>query len=327
MKVQGCDCSIVIKTTHHEFEIQAANGGGVQSNSLHSPTVGRHVPYSEETIREEVSLLQEEASIEGDGVCRGLRKSCGVTGCVVTPLTIGTAPLLLYLAMGSAGVSVFVSETRDLYKCQLHLLPLEDADQFDLIQDRQIKNAELTMNNERRLFEGCKVKSFELRIIRGEAVKLKLDITSERPAVTYPYVDMSQSQTSEMSGTVIGNERFNGDGVAYQINGKEYTNIYGVTLSSKKEGCTKTELWIKRALDTGSDIPHIIDEMIITAQLLRDTYEYRQYGTFRIILKKLVLISDETNVNSSDTVIGLLRYYVAGNISTDVFTSNEGGIA
>ena len=37
MKVNGCDCSIVIKTTHHEFDMQAAEGGGVQSYSIHTP--------------------------------------------------------------------------------------------------------------------------------------------------------------------------------------------------------------------------------------------------------------------------------------------------
>ena len=71
-----------------------------------------------ETIREAVSLLVEEGAIEGDGCCRAIRKSgrqagLGVTGCVVTPLTIGTAPLLLYLAMGNAGLPVFVSETKN----------------------------------------------------------------------------------------------------------------------------------------------------------------------------------------------------------------------
>ena len=93
MLVNGCDCSIVIKTTHIEKDI----------------------PYSDETLREAVSILQEEANIEGDGVCRAIRKNGGVTGCVVTPLTIGTAPLLLYLAMGAAGNPVSISETRNLY--------------------------------------------------------------------------------------------------------------------------------------------------------------------------------------------------------------------
>jgi hypothetical protein len=91
-------------------------------------------------------------------------------------------------------------------------------------------------------------------------------------------------------------------------------------------GGTKTELWIKRALQHGNDIPGLIEEMTITAQLLRDKYEYRHFGTFRITLKRLVLVSDETEINSADTVIGPLRFYVAGMVTTEVFTSSEESI-
>jgi len=283
MIVNGCDCSIVIKTTHGEKDI----------------------PYSEETIREAVSILQEEASIEGDGICGGIRKKSGVTGCVVTPLTLGTAPLLLYLAMGSAGVPVFVSESRNMYEYRLNLIPLEDTERFDLIQDR---------GTERRLFEGCGVKGFELRYLRGEAVKLKLDICGERSGVAYPYTDDFVRE---------GGERFNGDNVFYTINGKEYHNIYGVTISSKKEGGTKTELWIRRVLDNAVDFPQLIDEITITAQLIRDKYEVQRYGMFRITLKKLVLLADETDVKVTEAVIAPLRYYVAGMVCTDVFTYGD----
>ncbi|MDR0475883.1 MAG: hypothetical protein LBH43_19735 [Treponema sp.] len=293
MFVNGCDCSIVIKTAHRETDI----------------------PYSDETLREAVSFLQEEASIEGNGVCRGLRKISGVTGCVVSPLTIGTAPLLLYLAMGAVGTPLFVSETRKLYQYRLDLVPMEDTGQFDLIQDRgSINSEQLTNNNERKLYEGCRVISFELRIMRGDAIKLKLDISSERSPVTYPYSDIFERESGE---------RFKGDCVTYKINGQEYTNIYGITFVSKKQGGTKTELWIKRALQQGGDIPAVIDEIIITAQLLRDKYEFRFYGTFRITLKRLVLIADETEVNASGAVICPLRYYVSGGVSTEVFTSGE----
>jgi hypothetical protein len=263
------------------------------------------VPYSDETLREAVSFLQEEASIEGDGVCRGIRKISSVTGCVVSPLTIGTAPLLLYLAMGSAGLPLFVSETRNLYQYRLDLLPTEDTEQFDLIQDRK---------NERLLFEGCRVQGFELRVMRDEAIKLKLEICGERAPRAYPYTDTFTREQGE---------RFKGDCVTYKINGQEYTNIYGITLVSKKLGGTNTELWIKRALQQGGDIPAVIDEITITAQLLRDKYEYRHFGTFRITIKELVLISDETEVNASGAVICPLRYYVAGGVSTEVFTSGE----
>jgi hypothetical protein len=272
------------------------------------------VPYAEETIREAVSLLTEEAAIEGDGSCRAIRKSGGVTGCVVTPLTIGTAPLLLYLAMGSVategcvGLPLYVSETRNIYLYKLNLLPAENSTQFDLVQER---------GGSRTLYEGCAVTGFELRVHRGEAVKLRLDIQGERPPEIYPYTD--QMKTG-------GGERFMGNRVTYRINGTEYLNIYGLTLSTKKEGGTKTELWIKRSLEQGPDLPGIIDELTITAQLLRDKYEYRYYGMFRLTLSRLVLTADETAVDCADGVIGPLRYYVAGSVGAEVFTVDGGNL-
>jgi len=290
MLVNGGDCTIVIKTSHYEKDI----------------------PFSDETIREAISILPEEAPIEGDGICKGIRKVNGVTGCVVSPLTIGTAPLLLYLAMGAAGSPLYVSETKNLYKYQLNLLPMPDTEHFYLIQDRK---------NERLTFDYCRVIGFELRILRDEAIKLKLDITSwcQTPKVS----DTMQTVQRETG------ERFSGNCVTYTINGKEYKNIYGVTLVSKKQGGTKTEIWIKRALQKGDivtqslDIPTVIDELIITAQLLRDNYEYRYFGMFRITVKKLVLISDETEVNASGAVISPRRFYVAGGVSAEVFTNGE----
>jgi len=288
MLIKGSDCSIVIKTTHRAID----------------------VPYSDETLREAVSILQEEASIEGDGQCKAIQKINGVTGCVVTPLSLKTAPLLLYLAMGAASAPLFVSETRNLYQYRLDLLPMSDTEHFDLLQDR---------GGERKLYEGCRVQGFELRILRGEAIKLKLEISGETAPKVYP----TQSQTLDMSGTVRGNERFTGECVTYQINGKEYKNIYGITLVSKKHGGTTTEIWIKRALVKGKDIPSIIEDFSITAQLLRDSYEIRRFGVFKLSLKRLVLIGDETEINTADSAIGLLRFYVAGGVQAEVFTSGE----
>jgi hypothetical protein len=283
MLINGCDCSIVIKTTHWETDI----------------------PYSDETLREAVSLLEEEASIEGSGVCKAIRKISGVSGCLVTPITLGTAPLLFYLAMGAVGKPVYISGTRDIFQYSLDLSPAEDTETFDIIQERQ---------NERKLYEGCRVKGFELRIMRDESIKLKLDICGDQTPRVYPYSDTFIREQGE---------RFFGDCVTYKINGKEYTNIYGLTLVSKKESGTKTELWIKRALESGSDIPEHIEEINITSQLLLDKYESRWYGTFRITLKYLIQISNETEINAADTVIGPLRYYVSGNVFTEVITSGE----
>ena len=288
MTVQGRDCSIVIKTTHNEFD----------------------VPYSEETIREAVSILHEEAAIEGDGNCKAIVKKSGVTGCVVTPLTLDTVALLLYLAFGSAGKPIYVSETRNKYSCKLTLLPLEDTECFDLIQDRSRTYG--SVNNERKLFECCKVKSFEIRIENDEAIKLKLDICGERSAVRFPYIDTYKRTTGE---------RFKSNCVDYYFNGELNNFIYGMTLSVKKSGGTKTEIWIKRILPTKNDLPEIIDELEINARLLLKKCERSNYGLFNIKLKNLVLVSDETNVNAADTVIDPLRYYVSGSVSAGVFTT------
>ena len=287
MPINGCDCSIVIKTRNMEFD----------------------VPYSDETLREAVSVLEENASIEGEGICRAIRKKSGVKGCVVTSLTIGSAPLLLYLAMGAVGRPLLVSETKNLFKYDLNLVPVEDTDSFDLIQDR---------GNGRFILACCRVIGFELRFLRDEAVKLKLDIASEYP--------LAQCHELEMSGAVSG-ERFNSNNVTYKINGREYKNIYGLTIISKKIGGTKTEIWIKRTLENENEIPFDIEELVITASLLRDKYEYRYFGTFRITIKRLVLISDETEVNATGAVISPLRFYVTGGVQAEVFTSGEELIA
>jgi hypothetical protein len=210
--------------------------------------------------------------------------------------------------MGSANLPLYVSETRNLYRYTLNLLPVEDGSRFDLVQER---------GGSRTLYEGCAVSGFELRFNRGETVHLKLDVKGERPPVIYPYTDPLTTEAGE---------RFSGDYVTYRINGNEHRNIYGFTLSAKKEGGTRTELWIKRSLEDGGDLPGDIEELTITAQLLRDKYEYRHYGMFRITLTRLVLVSDETTVDCADAVIGPLRYYVAGTVVAEVFTTGEESI-
>jgi hypothetical protein len=224
--------------------------------------------------------------------------------------------------MGSAGLPLYVSETRNLYLYRLNLLPVEDGSRFDLVQERspigmpngdaENQGFSANLTGRRILYEGCAVTGFELRINRGETVHLKLDIRGEHSPVIYPYTDPLVMEPGE---------RFSGDYVTYRINGTEYRNIYGLTLLTKKEGGTRTELWIKRALEQSPDIPDVIEELTITAQLLRDKYEYRRYGMFRITLTRLVLVSDETVVDCADAVIGPLRYYVAGTVNAEAFAS------
>jgi hypothetical protein len=290
MFVNGCDCSIVFETSQSHFDI----------------------PYVSETIREDILFLQEEAAIEGNSIQRGMTKSNGVTGCVVSLLTLNTAPLLLFLAFGSFENPVFVSGTRNVFQYVLRLAPFEQSKQFDVIQNRKV-----SMNNEKTLFENCGVTSFELRIEREQSIKLRLDVSSESKPHAYPYDETILREQGEC---------FYGDFVVYSIDWKEYQNIYGVTIQSKKENGTKTEVWIKRVLEVGKEISEHVEELVITARLLRDSYELERFGTFRIRLMNLVLITDETNVESPDAVMGLLRYAVNGSVSADVFAIGDNAL-
>jgi hypothetical protein len=287
MSVQGRDCCITLKTHYREMGL----------------------PYAEETIREAVSILREESTVEGDRTLGAIRQSRGVTGCVVTPLNRETAPLLFVLALGRSGVPLLVSGTQGLYRHSVGLSTMENGLPFDLIQER---------GNVRTLYEGCRVKGFELRIMRGEAIKLKLDIAGDHAPVTYSNPDRLAVQ---------GGERFKETGVRYRINGTEYKNIYGLTIASRKQGGMQTELWIHRILDADADLPPLIETLEVTAQLYRDCYEgsngSRSYGAFRLSLSRLAMMADETNVNSGDTVIGPMRFYCAGLFTADVFTSDE----
>jgi hypothetical protein len=287
MLVQGCDCSVVILVNDRRFV----------------------VPYSEETIRENATLLLEEAAIEGDGRQRAIRQVTGVAGCVVTPLTLANTPLLFALVLGEAGIPVFVSETRNLFRHTIRLVPAESSPLFEVRQER---------GREGKRYENCKVTGFELRVMRDantdtSAIKLRIDITSEFAPGSYPVIE-----TAEL---VIG-ERFKEDNLGYAINGNAVNGIYGFSIVTKKQAGTKTEVWIHRILGS-EELPAIVGSFTVTARLLNDGYEERHFGEFQLAFTNLVLMADETTVNSARAVIGPLRYYCAGDFSAEVFTNNE----
>jgi hypothetical protein len=297
MVVNGLECALVFRTQETELSI----------------------PYTEETLREAICLLEEYACIEGDGIQKAIRQPRGVTGCVVTPLTIGTAPLVLALAFGEASPPVFVSETRNVYRHTLRLVHARNGLRFDVIQQR----------GDVWLFEDCRVVGFELRVMRASttlsnrdsllsdhasAIKLRLDIAGDTPPVDYAVFEIPHADCGE---------RFKEDGVRYSVDGIEVSpnSIYGMTLTVRKTDSIHAEAYIHRALQ--NELPETIQTLCVTAKLFRTRYEGRHYGTFRVTLTNLLLMSDETAVDSQGAVVGPLRYYCAGDITADVFTQGE----
>jgi len=279
--LNGRDCAITIKTDGLETDI----------------------PYSEETVRGAVSILEERAAIEGDGLRRALAAPAGVTGCVAAPLTVGTAPLLLLLALG--GGESEAESSGGARRLGLRLAPMEDADGFDLIQRR---------GGDSVLYEGCKVEGFELRIERGEAIRLRLDVWGEGAPRAWPGGGAPAS---------AGARRYHGDAATFRVNGKEQENIYALTIESRKKGSARTTLRLHRALGEGADFPETIEELEATALLDGGR---GGSGAIRLTLKRLARIADETKVDAADAVIGPLRYYVAGAVTAEARGAGGGEI-
>ena len=77
----------------------------------------------------------------------------------------------------------------------------------------------------------------------------------------------------------------------------------------KREGKISA-LHIKRALFAGNNIPEIIEDFRLTART-----NGGEFAQFAVQVKRLVLVSDETEVDSADYVLGTLRYYIAGAVT------------
>jgi hypothetical protein len=164
-----------------------------------------------------------------------------------------------------------------------------------------------------KIYPDCVCTAFELRIHRGEALKAHLQIESSTQTR-----EERKEKNEKSEERIFSCERFKECGARYLIDGKYFDNIYGSTLSVKKEGGCPTEIFLNRVLEN-EELPEHINFLHIPLVLFREKYEERSFGRFMIILNDLHLISDETEVNTADAVIGQLRYAVSGFVSVETY--------
>ncbi|MDR0908724.1 MAG: hypothetical protein LBM77_03060 [Spirochaetaceae bacterium] len=312
--MNGENCTITIKTKY----------------------ISASVPYSEESIREAVSIIRD--TDEATEKTSFTRQVDGVAGCVIAPLTVGNAPLLLALAFGREQKASVVSEgvarnapTSVMYRHHLIMKSLKKSPTFDLIQDRGC---------EKRLYEGCSVWDFEMqslylrRKIFGvvnvhhsgndddiQHITLKLEMRGGNNPVVFgsdEVVSTGRADPAPTDNNVDNDPLYNDGGIRYEINGVEVSGIYGFSIKTRRDGKPKVFVRLHRILGK-SELPDIIDKLTITAQVFKGGVS----GIFKINLERLLLVADETIVNTADKVIGPLRYFVAGNISADVYSGYE----
>ena len=260
------------------------------------------IPYTGKTIREKISVLSLEASLEGNGLCGAITERRGTTGGFTTLLTLDTVPSLFAAIFGRMAGRCYVSGTRDLYRTEHALCASFASTEFALSEK---------YGNKERYYPRCKCAGFEFRFHRGEPLHVHLEVDGNIPA--------REAEHGERVKTILHDtECFTEVGVLYEIDGIAQKNIYGLTITGHKSGGCKTFVRLHRALSC-DEIPAKINTLTVTARLFRDCYEAGRYGLFRLRLSNLLLSADETVVNTSDTVIGPLFYIAAGEAAAESF--------
>jgi hypothetical protein len=109
------------------------------------------VPFANKTLRDKYDVLTHEAAIEGNGFRRCLTEKVGATGGFTTPLTLGTAPVILGAMFGDSSESSFVSETRNLYVTHSDLCAADTSKRFSLVEQ---------WGNAQKEYSGCVCSGF-----------------------------------------------------------------------------------------------------------------------------------------------------------------------
>ncbi|GHU40840.1 hypothetical protein FACS1894190_08220 [Spirochaetia bacterium] len=263
------------------------------------------IPFSGKTLREKLNVMRETAAIEGVGLCGAVVEKCGTTGGVTTLLTISNAPALFAVMFGKYTGYEFVSETLNLYKHFIQLVPLHKSPRFELVEK---------YCSHQNTFLSCIVKSFELRFHCDETIKVHLDIDGDVKTQTIPIIN-----------EIVKRERteyFSEIGTSYKVDDVNRNSIYGLVVRCDKTNGTKTEIAIHRYLQDEFSFPAVIENFTITSRLFRDGYETYHHGLFSLTFTNHKLINDNTEVCTADTVIGPLRYLVCGNTQATVYNES-----
>ena len=265
------------------------------------------LPYSTETLREAPRLITREALLDGT---RGdaIPGSVETAGCVVTSLSISTAPYLLALALGAEEDPEWVSETRSLYRHRLTQRYGRDGARCAVIQDRVFRV---------RYFLGLRRAGYQLRGAAGDRLYLRLDLQSEAGSEDADYY---------LAARPPAEEAFRFDQGTLIVNGQAVPGFYAFSLTVNAEGSgAGAELRLHSTLNAQAaallDKPRI-DQVDLRFTLVNSFYEDRRPGYFRISARDLLLQADESAVDAADEVIGSRRYIVNGDLADEVYTAD-----
>ena len=230
-----------------------------------------------------------------------------VTGCIVTRITISTAPILLLLVTGEIETEGHRPQTRGIYYHDL--LTLERSLYYFGIETR-------TETHIKEYLELI-VESFELRGERGRAVYLKINVRGRTETISES-IDGTKERKSERYFFFGGNE--------ISINGEIIEDTAGFILEGRLlDETVKTHTFSIRRKETDR-VDFSIMRTEISAKLTftnPEEYEARYTATFAVTLERLVYEGEESYPDASGVWGRNFRYRVYGKLKVRVYTKEE----
>lgn len=265
------------------------------------------VPATRNTIRY-IPLLLDRKPTAGKNIIEHPQiTGRKVTGCIVTRMTITTAPILLLLVAGEIELEGHRPQTRGIYYHEL--ITLDASLYYFGIETRSETHI--------REYLDLIVESFELRGERGSAVYMKINVRGRTEHIV-ENIEVIEEIISERYFFLSGNE--------ISLNGEVIEDTAGFILEGKLlHETVKTHTFSIRRKETDhSDFSFMRDE--ISAELTftnPEEYEAGYKAEFTITLERLVYEGEESYPDASGVWGRNFRYRVYGKLKVRVFTNTE----
>lgn len=265
------------------------------------------IPATRNTLRYVPLLLDKKPTAGKNIILNPQITGRRVTGCIVTRMTITTAPILLFLVIGEIELEGHRPQTRGIYYHELITL------------DTSLYYFGIETKNETHIKEYLEliVESFELRGERGSAVYMKINVRG-RTETKLENIEVIEEIKSERYFFVRGNE--------ISLNGQVIEDTAGFILEGTLlHETVKTHTFSIRRKETDhSDFSFMRDEISAELKFTNpEEYEAGYKAEFTVTLERLVYEGEESYPDTSGVWGRNFRYRVYGKLKVRVFTNTE----
>jgi len=265
------------------------------------------IPATRNTIRYVPLLLDKKPTAGKNIIIKPQITGKKITGCIVSRMTITTAPILLLLVTGEIEIEGHRPQTRGIYYHEL--ITLDTSLYYFGIETKTETHIQEYLD--------LNVMSFELRGERGSAVYMKINVRGRTETIS-ENIEVLEELKSERYFFLYGNE--------ISLNGEVIEDTAGFILEGKLlHETVKTHTFrIRRKETDNSDFSFMREE--ISAELTftnPEEYEAGYKASFSISLERLIYEGEESYPDASGVWGRNFRYRVYGKLKVCVYTNTE----